>query len=236
MKFYKPLRSFKAISFDLDDTLYDNHPIITKAEADFFTYLTTTYPKLTELTEKKWHLYKNLMVKETPSLRHDVSLWRKEILKRVMVVYGMTMLDAIKHSELAFQEFLRLRSDFSVPQKSIDLLKQLSLHYPVVAITNGNVNVKQIGLHDSFEFILKAGDGFNSKPHVDLFQQAALKLDIAMSDILHIGDHLITDVYGAQNNNAQAVWFNPNGKNSLDGAKLLPVVEIADIQDLLNLI
>ena len=235
MKFYKPLRPFKAISFDLDDTLYDNHPIIIKAEAEFFTYLTSTYPKLSELTERKWHLYKNLIVKETPSLRHDVSLWRKEILKRVMVVYGMPMVDAIKHAEIAFQKFLHLRSDFSVPEENITLLKQLAQHYPVVAITNGNVNVKQIGLNKSFEFVLKAGDDLNSKPHVDLFQQAALKLEINISDILHVGDHLITDVYGAQNNQAQAVWFNPNKRN-LDGAKLLPSVEIADIQDLLKLV
>ena len=235
MKFYKPLRTFKAISFDLDDTLYDNHPIIIKAEANFFTYLTTTYPKLSELTERKWSLYKNLIVKETPSLRHDVSLWRKEILKRVMVVYGMPMLDAAKYAEVAFQEFLRLRSDFSVPEESIKLLKQLALHYPIIAITNGNVDIKQIGLNECFKFILKAGNGLSSKPHVDLFQQAALQLDIKIEDILHVGDHLLTDVYGAQNNNAQAVWFNPEEKN-LKGARLLPCVEMTDLKDLPKLI
>lgn len=235
MKFYKPLRPFKAISFDLDDTLYDNHPIIKKAESEFLVYLTTTYPKLSELTERKWHLYKNILIKETPSLRHDVSQWRKEILKRVMVVYGIPMVDAIRYAQVAFQKFLELRSNFSVPPASITLLKALSLHYPVVAITNGNVDVKQIGLNDSFEFVLKAGKGLNSKPHIDLFQQAALQLEIDISDILHVGDHLITDVYGAQNNQAQAVWFNPNEKG-LDGGKLLPCVEITNIQDLLKLI
>ena len=40
MKFYRPLRPFKAISFDLDDTLYDNHPIIEKAENDFLIWKT----------------------------------------------------------------------------------------------------------------------------------------------------------------------------------------------------
>ncbi|TEW53169.1 HAD family hydrolase [Psychromonas sp. RZ22] len=235
MIFYRPLRPYKAISFDLDDTLYDNRPIIIKAELDFINYLNTTYPELEQLDVRKWGLYKDLLVKEAPALQHDVSLWRKEILKRVMVVYGIPMVNAIKYSEIALQKFLELRSDFSVPQKSIKVLEELALHYPIIAITNGNVDVKQIGLHNKFKCVLKAENGLNSKPHLDLFQQAALQLNIQVSDILHVGDHLISDVYGAQNNNAQAVWFNPH-KVNLDGAKLLPSIEIPDLQELLKIL
>jgi HAD superfamily hydrolase (TIGR01549 family) len=235
MKFYKSLRPFKAISFDLDDTLYDNHPVIKKAEADFLVYLTSTYQELEQLDARKWNLYKNLLIKENPALQHDVSLWRKEIIKRVMVVYGIAMVNAIKYAERALQKFLQLRSDFTVPQESILLLKELALHYPVVAITNGNVDIKKIGLDDAFQFVLKAGNGFNSKPDIALFQQAALELDIAVEDLLHVGDHLLTDVYGAQNNNAQAIWFNPKAK-PLDKAKLLPTVEISDLKHLLKLL
>ena len=235
MKFYKSLRPFKAISFDLDDTLYDNHPVIKKAEEDFMLYLTSTYPQLEQLDVRKWNLYKNLLAEENPTLKHDVSLWRKEIIKRVMVVYGIAMVNAIEYSEVALQKFLALRSDFSVPIESIKLLEELALSFPVIAITNGNVDVEKIGLADKFQFVLKAGDGFNSKPDIALFQQAALQLGIEVKDILHVGDHLISDVYGAQNNNAQAVWFNPNGA-ALNGATLLPTVEMADLNNLLKLI
>ena len=235
MKFYKPLRPFKAISFDLDDTLYDNNPVIEKAEVDFLTYLTTSYSQLEQLDERKWHLYKSIIVKEKPELKHDVTLWRKEILKRIMVVYGMPVVNAIKYSEIALKEFIRLRSNLTVPVKSIKLLNTLAAHYPVVGITNGNVDTQQIGLDDKFSFILSAGNGLKSKPHVDLFQQAALQLDIKIEEILHVGDHLITDVYGAQNNNAQAVWFNPYQAH-LNNAKLLPCLEITDLNSLLNLI
>lgn len=235
MKFYRPLRPFKAISFDLDDTLYDNHPIIAKAEVEFLQYLNITYPELAELDQRKWLLYKNLLAKENPALKHDVSLWRKEIIKRIMVVYGIAMVNAIKYSQSAFEKFIHLRSDFSVPQESINLLNDLAKHYPVIAITNGNVNVKQIGIEDCFSLVLKAGEGLKSKPHPDLFTSAAQQLNIDVSDILHIGDHLITDVYGAQNNHAQAIWFNPH-KNALTGAKLLPCVELSELQHLLKLI
>jgi len=235
MKFYKPLRPFKAISFDLDDTLYDNYPVIKKAEAAFFTYLTTTYSKLAPLTERQWHLYKLKIVQETPALKHDVTQWRQQTIQRIMVIYGIPPCDAIHYAAQAMHEFLRLRSDFSVPPASIELLQSLSQHYPVIAITNGNVDVKQIGLGQAFQFVLTAGNGFKSKPHIDLFQEAALQLDINISDILHVGDNMITDVYGAQQHQAQAVWFNPQ-KAALKKAKLLPCVEINDCQDLLKLL
>ena len=235
MKFYRPLKPFKAISFDLDDTLYDNHPIIKKAEEKFLVYLNQTYPELSELDARQWALYKNHLAREFPHLLEDVSLWRLEILKRIMTIYGIAEYKAIEYAQTAFAEFLRLRSDFTVPAESLILLEKLSKKVPVIAITNGNVDEKQIGLHDKFEFILKAGGGFKAKPQADLFIEAAQRLKIQVSDILHIGDHLISDVYGAQNNGAQAVWFNES-KQSLNGARLLPTVEITQLGQLYSLI
>lgn len=231
MKFYRPLKPFKVISFDLDDTLYDNLPVIIKAETDFLIYLNQTYPELSELDVRQWTLYKNHLVREFPKLVQDVSLWRIEILKRIMIIYGIAEYKAIEYAPIAFKEFLRLRSDFKVPEESLILLQALRQHYPVIAITNGNVDEKQIGLDDKFEFILKAGKGFKAKPHADLFIEAARRLNIEVSDILHIGDHLISDVYGAQNCGAQAVWFNEH-QQSLTGAKLLPTVEISQLKQL----
>ena len=106
MNFYRPLRPFKAISYDLDDTLYDNRPIIAKAEVDFITYLTSNYKKLEALDTRKWDLYKTLLAQESPDLIHDVSLWRKEITKRIMAVYGMPMVDAINIQKSLSKNFL----------------------------------------------------------------------------------------------------------------------------------
>ena len=235
MKFYRLLRPFKAISFDLDDTLYDNHPIIKKAEDDFLIYLKQTYSELSELDARQWGLYKNHLVREFPTLINDVSLWRIKILERVMTIYGIAEYKAIEYAQIAFTEFLRLRSDFSVPNESIVLLEKLSQHYPIIAITNGNVDEKQIGLHDKFQFILKAGGKFKAKPHNALFVEAAKQLHIEVSDILHIGDHLISDVFGAQNSGAQAIWLNEHNQ-ALTTAKLLPTVEITQLDALYSLI
>ena len=235
MKYYRPLRPFKAISFDLDDTLYDNHPVIEQAERAILAYLNKTFPELAELTQRQWLLYKALELKSSPDLMHDVSAARVQTLIRIMTIYGIPQFKAIEYAKQVFSEFIRLRSDFTVPRASIQLLEKIAQHYPVVAITNGNVNEVQIQLHDKFEFVLKAGNDFKSKPQGDLFIEAARRLNIEVSDILHVGDHLITDVYGAQNNGAQAVWFNPN-RQSLTGASLLPSVEISHLESMYKLL
>lgn len=235
MKYYRPLKPFKAISFDLDDTLYDNHPIIEKAEIDIISYLNNNFSELSQLTRKQWLLYRDLEIKHFPALAHDVSLARQQTLTRVMTIYGIPQFKAVEYSKQVFKEFLKLRSDFVVPQQSMQLLEKLAQSYPVIAITNGNVDQQKIQLDDKFKFILKAENGFKAKPQGDLFIEAARRLKIEVSDILHIGDHLISDVYGAQNNGAQAVWFNPN-KQSLNGARLLPTVEISKLEQLYRLV
>lgn len=235
MKYYRPLTPFKVISFDLDDTLYDNHPIIKKAELAFLVHLNKTYPELAQLTQKQWLLYRALIANELPELRHDVSLWRIQTLTRIMTIYGIPQYKAIAAAQKAFCEFVALRSDFIVPPENMQLLDKLAKFYPIIAITNGNVDAHKIHLANKFQFVLKAGKGLKAKPQGDLFIEAARRLAINVSDILHVGDHLVSDVYGAQNSGAQAVWFNPN-KQSLSAAKLLPTVEISRLDNLYKLL
>lgn len=235
MKYYRPLKPFKAISFDLDDTLYDNHPIIENAELSILAYINKNFPELAELTRKQWLLYKNIEIRNFPELAHDVSLARLQTLTRVMTIYGIPQYKAVEYAKQTLAEFVKLRSNFTVPQESVQLLEKLAKYYPLIALTNGNVDAAQIQLDNKFRFILKAGNGLKSKPQGDLFIEAARRLDIDVSDILHVGDHLISDVYGAQNNGAQAIWFNPN-KQSLNGARLLPSVEISHLDQLYKLL
>jgi len=235
MKYYRPLRPVKAISFDLDDTLYNNGPVIERAQSGILEYIHKNFPELSELTQREWSLYRKLELKHYPELKHDVSLTRQQLLTRIMTIYGISEYKAIEYSKQALTEFIKLRSDLTVPPASIQLLKNLRQHYPMIAITNGNVDTTKIKLDDKFEFVLRPGDGFKSKPDSDLFIEAAKRLNIDVSDILHVGDNPKTDVYGAQNSGAQAVWFNPD-KQNFDGGSLLPTVEISRLENLYKLL
>ncbi len=46
MRFYRPLRPLRALTFDLDDTLYDNRPVIARTERESLLFLQNYHPAL----------------------------------------------------------------------------------------------------------------------------------------------------------------------------------------------
>ena len=116
----------------------------------------------------------------------------------------------------------------------LKLLDNLAQHFTLVAITNGNVEIERFNLHDKFELVLQAGMHGKAKPHSTLFDKAAEHLNVAKSEILHIGDSLDTDVQGANNAGCQSVWLNDQGANY--AYKGLADIEIANIHALTHFI
>ncbi|MCV5262976.1 5-amino-6-(5-phospho-D-ribitylamino)uracil phosphatase YigB, partial [Escherichia coli] len=44
MKFYRRIEPIKAMTFDLDDTLYDNYPVIVRMERELLAWLKHHHP------------------------------------------------------------------------------------------------------------------------------------------------------------------------------------------------
>lgn len=45
-RFYRPLGRISALTFDLDDTLYDNRPVILRTEREALTFVQNYHPAL----------------------------------------------------------------------------------------------------------------------------------------------------------------------------------------------
>lgn len=238
MKFYRHLNSIKAMTFDLDDTLYDNRPIIRRVEADMVMWLHNNHPISATQSLHWWQELKLSLASKDAWLPNDVTQWRFKQIEQGLILLGYSIEEAQLAAQQAIEEVLRLRSDFVVPTETHRVMNLLSQALPLVAITNGNVNAEAIGLAPYFSKVLKAGPDGYAKPHADLFNQAAAHLDLEPCHILHVGDHLITDVQGAKNSGFQACWFNDQKKDILKSrrATLLPDVEVTQLADLLDLI
>jgi putative hydrolase of the HAD superfamily len=109
--------------------------------------------------------------------------------------------------------FISLRSDFTVPESSKELLSQLSKHYPLVAISNGNVDTKTIGIDHFFQHVYHAGwqkngELLRQKPAPDMFNLACRQLTIKTNELLHVGDCGRADIQGALNAGCQAAWLS----------------------------
>ncbi|WOT04867.1 HAD-IA family hydrolase [Shewanella youngdeokensis] len=234
MKIYIRPQLIRAISFDLDDTLYDNRPIIRHAEAATQQFLHQHYPKSKQWQLNHWHQFKRALLTRSPALKHDTSLARSVMLEQGLMALGYTATQAQSGAKAVLDEFILHRSQFTVSPAVIELLQSLKQHYRLIGITNGNVDHQRIGLGDVLEFVLHPGLAAKQKPAKDMFVQASQQLGLPLENILHVGDSATSDVDGARRAGCQAVWLNPGFGVTLPATSAchLPTIEINDIHAL----
>lgn len=238
MIFFNPLPKPQAITFDLDDTLYDNHPFIVEAEQKLGLYIRKHYAKSQHLDGQFWFKHKKALVQKMPLLRHDVGIMRRLVLQAGFAEIGLQgrkLQDAIDD---CFDYFYQVRSDFEVEQRVKDCLKYLAGRVPLIAITNGNVDLKAIGLDDYFQVCFHASLAQYAKPDGSMFDKAQRQLNISSKAILHVGDNLTNDVYGAKKAGFNAAWLAVNRPMDLRLEKvlILPDVQLACLEDLQQLV
>lgn len=238
MQFFRHLKPVKAMTFDLDDTLYDNRPVIRQVETQMVQWLHATHPVSATRSFDWWRDIKHHLAKQDNWLPNDVTLWRFKQIEHGLSLLGYTSQQAKRAAEQAIVKVLSLRSDFTVPDETHRVMRELAQQLPLIAITNGNVDVEKIGLADYFTLVLKAGPDGYAKPHCQLFDKAQQHLGMPGQHILHVGDHLISDVMGAKQSGLQACWFNDQQVDIYHSrqARLLPDVEITALPQLLTLI
>ena len=82
MRFYKNLAPIRALSFDLDDTLYANPEVIARAELAMQQAIARQLPDFANNTPKYWHQLRWQLAEQHPEIRHDVSQWRLTALEQ----------------------------------------------------------------------------------------------------------------------------------------------------------
>ena len=229
IRFNRAISPFSVLSFDLDDTLYNNHPIIKAAVQAQFDYL-NTLPNWQAQGKDYWQQCREQAAIDNPELVDNVTQWRKSTLRVALAKLGYQGAELEQHANNAYQAFADARSQITVGNDVLELLAQLSKHYRLIAITNGNVEIERFNLNGVFELVLQAGIHGKAKPHATMFEQACSHLNVKPQHILHIGDSLDTDVHGAHNAGCQSLWLNNQAANY--AYKGLADVEIKDIQAL----
>jgi len=242
MKVYRRLTEIKAISFDLDDTLYSNKPVMQVIEQKMIAYF-SCLPILKKIMLKQpnvlnthfWSHFREQAVSAQPDLAHDVVKLRLITYQLGFVAFGLAENIAQQQAQAALNYFIELRSDFTVPEKSKELLANLSEKFPLIAISNGNVDTNTIGISHYFQHVYHAGWQVDAKllkqkPVSDMFNVACHKLAIQPSQLLHVGDCGRADIQGALVAGCQAAWLS-----CYDVGKpitVLPHVELTELTQL----
>ena len=238
MRFYRPLGQISALTFDLDDTLYDNRPVILRTEQESLAFIRSYHPALSQLESRDLQRLRQTVREAEPDIYHDVTEWRRRALELGMRDAGLSADQARDGADAAMANFAKWRSAIDVPQETHDTLAALAKKWPLVAITNGNAQPALFGLDSYFSFVLRAGPDGRAKPFSDMYHLASERLGVPPGEILHVGDDLTTDVAGAIRCGVQACWINPYAADLMqaDDARLLPHIEISRLASLTALI
>lgn len=241
MIFYRRLSLIKAISFDLDDTLYSNAPIMRATEEKMVEYFSvalasfsTTIDQPRSFTYRYWFTFRQQALKNNPELIHDVAALRLVSYTLGMEALGITPIVAKDLAQKALAYFTRERSAFELPEKTHEFLQQLSENIPLIAITNGNVDVEAIGIKKYFSAVYHAADGLKQKPNSQMFDLACKNINISPKALLHVGDCGRADIAGAMRAGCQAAWLP-----KYDVGKpltVLPHIELNHVDELLTFI
>lgn len=242
MQFFRSINHIDAMTFDLDDTLYNNDPIIRRAEQALQAHIAQYHPEAAKLTSQDWLQLKRAAIAKDRRLGSDMGQLRRVVLTAALSGTSADKLDVEVNNrgelseavEACFNCFYDARSNFDLADDVHHVLKALSKKRPLIGITNGNVNAQKIGIEGYFETILHASTTRPMKPAREMFDEAAEHLDIAPKHILHVGDNLIKDVKGAINAGYQAAWFACNRQMKLanEPVSVLPHIALDNLNEL----
>jgi putative hydrolase of the HAD superfamily len=222
--------SIRLITFDLDDTLWDNRPVIEGAETAMRDWLMEHTPALGTLpVEHLWAIRAEVLAAE-PTLKHRLSELRRRTLRRALVGVGYSAEDAVDLAEGAFQAMLHARHRITFFPDTVPTLERLANRYSLGVITNGNADVRRLGLADYFKFALCAEELGIGKPDPTPFREALKRGGVDAGEAVHIGDHPADDIEGARRAGLRAIWFNPLGKEW--SGEQLPDAEITSLAEL----
>lgn len=196
----------RAISLDLDDTLWPIWPTVERAEKVLHEWLAIHAPKTAALFSSPEALreIRTTMTQQRPELKHDLSALRRESIRLALRHAG----DDPQLAEPAFEVFFAERQNVTLFPDALPALEFLAARYPLVSVSNGNADLARIGLTPFFVGSIAAQALGVAKPDARIFHAAANSARVSPHELLHVGDDVLLDVLGARNVGMQAVWVN----------------------------
>lgn len=228
------LSRIRAMTFDLDDTLWPIAPVMERAERVLIDWLGQHAPMTAALFANPLarHDMRQQVQHDRPDLRHNLAAIRLEAIRRSLHKAG----DDVRLAEPAFEVLFAERNRVVFYDDAMPAVRRLFARFPLVAVSNGNAELDRVGLSPWFKGGLAAGRFGSAKPGRAIFHAAAQLAGVAPDEVLHVGDDVHLDVLGALDAGMQAVWLNRNDQFWPDGcpAPHDTVTTLTELCDLLN--
>lgn len=226
------MHDIRAITLDLDDTLWEIHPVIRRAEQTLYQWLADNYPRITEkFTPDDMREVRAQVVLEFADMSHDLTFMRRMVLSRISSAAGYSD-DFIDE---AFAVFDKARNAVELFPEVIPALESLQTDFRLIAVTNGNASLEKIGIDHLFDDFVTAASAGAAKPAQQIFDVAVSAGGATPSTTLHVGDHPHYDVDGARAAGLRTAWINRSSE-VWPTELTRPEVEVIHIGDLARIL
>ena len=197
--------TIRAITFDLDDTLWPFAPIGERIETALHAWFIEHSPRTAErFPIEDMRKLRERVFAEFPQHAHDLGLLRRLTIERALRDSG----GDIALADAAHACFFRERNRVDFYDDALEGLARLARARPLAGLTNGNADLAAVGIDTHFAFQLGAREYGAAKPDAGLFHEACQRLGFAPGEILHVGDHPQMDVAGAANAGLRSCWID----------------------------
>lgn len=208
------MKSIRALTFDLDNTLWETDVSILNAEDVMAAHLRSLTPEawMADFSLETFRAVRKQIVEEQPDIAHNLTVVRRATLVRWFENQGATRSVAEDLAGEGFRVFYEERQKVNPYLGTVETLEILSKDYPLGAITNGNADLMAMPLGQYFQFSLQSQHFPKPKPDPAMFEEALKRLDVEPHECLHIGDDIEHDVIGAKRLGMKAAWFNTHAR------------------------
>lgn len=195
----------RAITLDLDDTLWPFAPIGARIEQGLHAWFLAHSPATAErFPIERMRALRIETHAAHPQLKHDLAALRKLTIERALHETGADPALA----EAAHAVFHRERNRVDFYPDALDGLRRIAARVPVVAVSNGNADLAAIGIDHLFAAQLSAAMHGTPKPDPGIFLAACARVGVAPGETLHVGDDLALDIHGAARAGLRTCWID----------------------------
>lgn len=227
------LHDIKLVSFDVDDTLWDFMHMMHAG-------LDTILAEIVALGDGYAHLTRDAFSERYMALVPDydpaTAPWnelRRRLLQTVLTEGGHPDAEEYSH-DLVARYLDAWRANLRFFPGARETLAALQERYTLAWSTNGDHGPELGALTEYFDVIAMPATTGVAKPDAAFLHYVAEQADVPPAAMMHVGDSLRSDVVGAQNVGAVAVWFNPARRpNETD---ITPDYEIHALSEVLDLL
>ncbi len=226
----------RALTFDLDNTLWETDSAMLRAEDVMASHLRKIAPRnwMVGFCPDTFRAARCQVINDHPDIEHNFTVVRRETLIRWFESQGAQRKIATELAEEGFRAFYEERQNVDLYPDTVETLAHLSKSFPLGAITNGNADLMAMPVGQYFQFSLQSQHFPRAKPDPVMFEEALDRLGVAAPECLHIGDDIDDDVEGAKAIGIRTVWFNK--KNQKPSTPVQSDYMITDLNELVELL